>query len=367
VSSPQRILVVQPSWVGDAVMATPTLRALRQQYPEAKITYLLRRYVKPVYAGMPWADRLVSYRVGKTAKKAGRDGVVRLARRLRAGKFDLAVLLPNSFKSALVCKLAGIPRIVGYDRDGRGFLLSDRLIPPKENGKFPPFPIVKYYLSLAQFLGATTADTAMELFVTPHERADAEAVLARAGLSPAVDRPWRSTGAPPLVILNPGAQYGAAKLWLPEYFAEVSDTLQEQRGATVLVSSAPKERAIVEAISKHAKRPFIDLAKHRMSLGALKDIVRRCDLMVTNDTGPRHIAAAFGVPVVTVFGPTHPRWTDIDFALERQVAIKVVCGPCQLKKCPLDHRCMTGVTPNMVLARTGELLTRTAPAVAAST
>src|SRR3954470_6281050 len=155
--SPQKILVVQPSWVGDAVMATPTLRALRSLYPQAEIAYLLRRYVKPIYTGMPWADRLVTYRTGKTRAKAGK-GMFDLAARLRSAKFDLAILLPNSFKSALLCKLAGIDRIVGYERDGRGFLLSDKLLPVKERGKFVPSPIVKYYLGVAHYLGSTTRD-----------------------------------------------------------------------------------------------------------------------------------------------------------------------------------------------------------------
>src|SRR5437764_6785761 len=141
---PQRILVVQPSWVGDAVMATPTLRALRELYPQAEISYLLRRYVKPVYTGMPWADRLITYRTGKTKAKAGK-GLFDLAARLRSAKFDLAILLPNSFKTALICKMAGIKKVVGYERDGRGFLLSDKLLPGKGRGKFVPSPIVNYY------------------------------------------------------------------------------------------------------------------------------------------------------------------------------------------------------------------------------
>src|SRR5215212_4504006 len=151
-SNPRKILVVQPSWVGDAVMATPTLRAIRQLYPNAQISYLLRRYVKPIYNGMPWADKLITYRTGRTKAKAGK-GTFDLAARLRSAKFDLAILLPNSFKSALVCKMAGIDRIVGYERDGRGFLISDKLLPVKERGKFVPTPIVKYYRGIAGYLG----------------------------------------------------------------------------------------------------------------------------------------------------------------------------------------------------------------------
>jgi heptosyltransferase-2 len=365
-SDPARILVVQPSWVGDAVMATPTLRALRQRYPRAEISYLMKRYVKPLYAGMPWADRLITYRTGKTKAKAGKGQFFDLAARLRAADFDTAVLLPNSFKAALICRMAKIKQVVGYDRDGRGFLLSDRLLAPKENGKFVPSPIIRYYLGLANYLGAGARDLKMELFVTPTERRDAEAVFARGGLPPDLDRP-ASKGGPPLVLLNPGANYGAAKLWKAEYFAELADRLMGELGATVLISAAPKERPIVEQVKRFMKRAPVDLSNKGVDLGSLKEIVRRCDLMVTNDTGPRHIAAAMDVPVVTIFGPTHPEWTEIYYPKERQVAVKVFCGPCQKKVCPLDHRCMVRVTPNMVWDSSIALLNHGGPISAAST
>jgi heptosyltransferase-2 len=352
--TPGKLLVVQPSWVGDAVMATPTLRALRQQFPLAHISYLMRRYVKPNYTGMPWVDQLITYRTGKTKAKAGK-GLFDLASRLRAGEFDLAVLLPNSFKTALICKMAGIERIVGYERDGRGFLLSDKLLPVKERGKFVPTPIVKYYLGLAHYLGSSQRDLKLELFVTPSEKREAQDVLLHCGLDGSLERPAAS-GAPPLIMLNPGAQYGAAKCWLPEYFAALGDKFIDELGATVMISAAPRERAIVDSILRQMKHAPIDLSRAGTTLGSIKEIVRRCDLMVTNDTGPRHIAAAFDVPVVTIFGPTHPEWTEIYFARERKVAVKVFCGPCQKKICPLDHRCMTRVTPGMVFATSRQLL-----------
>jgi heptosyltransferase-2 len=195
----------------------------------------------------------------------------------------------------------------------------------------------------------------MELFVTDSDRREAIAVFAKAGLDPQLDRP-AATGHPPLVMLNPGAQYGAAKLWKSEYFAELADRFVQDLGATVLLSSAPRERAIVESIRKQMKHDAVDLSTAGITLGSLKEIVRRCDLMVTNDTGPRHIAAAMNVPVVTIFGPTHPQWSEIFYPRERQVSVKVFCGPCQKKICPLDHRCMTQVTPSMVWNACGELL-----------
>lgn len=352
---PRKILIVQPSWVGDAVMATPTLRAVRLLYPNAHISYLMKRYVKPVYTGMPWVDQLITYRTGKTTKKSGKS-LFDLAARLGSARFDLAVLLPNSFQSALICKMARIDRVVGYERDGRSFLLTDRLLAPKDKGKFIPSPIIKYYMGLARYLGAAERDLKMELFVTETERKEAEEVLRRAGLdaqdlSRATNSATDASAARrdgPWILLNPGAQFGAAKCWLPESFAALSDRFVNELGAKVLISSAPRERQIVDAIVRHTKRPTYDLQKAGLSLGTLKEIVRRCDLMVTNDTGPRHIAAALDVPVVTVFGPTHPAWTEIYYSKETQVAIKVFCGPCQKKICPLDHRCMTGISPAMV-------------------
>ena len=191
---PQKILVVQPSWVGDAVMATPTLRAIRELYPEAHISYLMRRYLKELYSGMSWADQIITYRTGKTKSKTGK-GLFDLAARLRTGKFDLSILLPNSFKSALVSKMANIPRIFGYERDGRGFLLTDRLLPVKDKGKFIPSPMIHTYLSLARYLGSGSRDVRMQLFVNDSDRREAHLVFARAGLEATLDRPrryWKS-------------------------------------------------------------------------------------------------------------------------------------------------------------------------------
>jgi heptosyltransferase-2 len=358
-SIPQKILVVQPSWVGDAVMATPTLRAIRELYPKAHIAYMMKRYVKPLYTAIPWADQLITYRSGKTKKKAGK-GLFDLSQRLRGAKFDLAILLPNSFQTALVCKMANIPRVVGYERDGRGFLLSDKLLPRKERGKFVPTPIVKYYMGLAHYLGSQARDLTLKLFVTDSEKREAADVLEQAGLARDIERP-ASTGKPPLILLNPGAQFGAAKCWPAEYFATLADQLVEELNATIILSGAPRELRIIETISRSMRHAPVNLLAKGATLGTLKETVRRCDLMITNDTGARHIAAAFEVPVVTLFGPTHPEWTEINFARERKLAVKVFCGPCQKKTCPLDHRCMTRLTPAMVHEAAMQLLSPTAP------
>jgi heptosyltransferase-2 len=351
---PQNILIIQPSWVGDAVMATPALRAIRQLYPSARISYLCRRYVKPVFTGLPYANRLITYRTGKTPRH-GSDSIFEIAARLRKGKFDTALLLTNSFKTALLCKMAGIKTVVGYERDGRGFLLTDRLVPNREKGKFIPSPMLNYYLGIAHYLGSRNRDLRMELAITAQEKRQAQEVLIRSGMDSDINKP-HAAGQGPLVMINAGAQYGAAKCWLPEHFAAVADRLVEKQKATILLSGTARERRILDAIQRHMTHSAVDLSSRGLNLGGLKEIVRRCDLMITNDTGPRHIAAAFGVPVVTVFGPTHQAWTDIYFPLERKIQKQVFCGPCQKKTCPLDHRCMKEITPDAVYALAGELL-----------
>ncbi|MCX5659043.1 MAG: lipopolysaccharide heptosyltransferase II [Planctomycetota bacterium] len=349
----RRLLVVLPTWVGDTVMATPTLRALRRLYPAAHIAALVRPSVRPILEPCPWIDRVISMRIPRrgVVRALGADVVV-MARELAAEKFDTAVLLPNSFRTALLIAMAKIPRRVGYDRDGRGFLLTDRLLPLRSPGRYVPVPTRDYYLGLARYLGSLDPDPAMELFTAPEDDARADAMLRDAGFDAS------APGSPgsKLVLLNPGANYGDAKMWYPDRFAAVADRCRRELGATLAVTGAPKERAIVDRVLAAAKEPIIDLTRLGLDLGTLKGVVRRSALMITNDTGPRHIAAAMGVPVVTIFGPTDPVWSEIEFPAERKVMVKVFCGPCQKKRCPLDHRCMTQVEPDMVFDQAAALL-----------
>jgi heptosyltransferase-2 len=258
------------------------------------------------------------------------------------------VLLPNSFRTALVVRMAAIPRRVGYDRDGRGFLLTDRLLPRRTMGRFVPVPTRDYYLGLARYLGAEAPDPAMQLFTRPEDDARADDLLRRGGFDP--------LGGRQLVLINPGANFGDAKIWYAERFAAVADRCAREWGAAVAVTGAPKERKILDSVVAATREPIMDLTRLGLDLSLLKSVVRRASLMVTNDTGPRHIAAALGIPVVTIFGPTDPAWTEIDFAAERKVSVPVFCGPCQKKKCPLDHRCMKLVTPEMVFEQAAGLL-----------
>ncbi len=351
----QHLLVVMPSWVGDAVMATPTLRALRELFPKARITALARDTVRPVLDACPWVNRIMTIRRPRKGMRDGRRrGLFTLAARLGAGRFDTAVLLPNSFRAALLVALARIPRRIGYDRDGRGSLLTDRLLPRRAKGQFLPVPMIDYYLGIARYLGAANPDPGMAVFTRPEQDARVDRLLAAHGLPADSDRP--------LVILNPGANYGDAKIWPAERFAAVGDRCAQEFHAVLAVSGSPRERAILDQVLLASRHPVLDLPRLGIDLSDLKSVVRRAQLMITNDTGPRHIAAALGVPVVTVFGPTDPAWTKTGFAHEREVAVKVFCGPCQKKRCPLDHRCMTEVTPEMVFAQAQNLLRHRLPA-----
>jgi heptosyltransferase-2 len=336
----QRLLVVLPTWVGDVVMATPTLRALRQLYPQAHIAYLIKPYARSVIDGCPWCDAMI----------ADDTRLIGTASRLRRERFDAAVLLPNSFRSALLVRLAGIPRRIGYDRDARGLLLTDRLLPLRDGLRYVPYPALRYYLAVAEYLGAADPDPAMALFTQPQDDEAAGRLLADAGVT---------RDAHPLVMLNPGGRYGQAKLWHADRFARVADRLIDEHGATVLVNGAPSERAVLDEVHKAAQHDLVDLPSRGSNLTLLKSLVKRCDLMITNDTGPRHFAAALNVPVVTVFGPTWPEWTTIDFAQERIVRVDVPCGPCQLKVCPKPERiCMTRIDSDMVMVAANELLQR---------
>jgi len=344
-SLPSRLLIAMPNWVGDLTLATPALRAIRSLLPDAHIAALVRSHLREILDGGDWADEVILWRVEKT--RPGRHrGFLGLAQELREKRFDTAVLLTNSFRSALLARLAGIPRRIGYDRDGRGLLLTDKLLPDKSNGRYVPVPMVRYFNAIARYLGARNLPTRPELYTTPEEESAVDRLLDSLGVS----------ARRPIVVINPGASFGSAKCWLPERFGEVGDALAAEFGAAVLISCGPKERDIAQAVAESMRSPGLLLDRPMLTLGPLKALIRRSHLLVTNDTGPRHFAIAFGVPVVTLFGSTDPQWTETNCPLERQIRVRVHCGPCMKRVCPLDHRCMTRITAPMVLAAARPLL-----------
>jgi heptosyltransferase-2 len=343
--APQRILVRAPNWVGDVVMATPAFRALRQHVPDARLVLLCKPYVEPILSGCPWFDELVTY------PGRGAGEFLRLVRRLRRERFDLAVILPNSFRTALEARLGGARRRVGYARPGRhrGWLLTDPIAPPlDEQGRFQPQNMVDYYLRLCEHLGCQDLSQREELFITPEcqERADALLETYRVG-------PEKL-----LIGLNPGGAFGSSKIWPAERFAAVADALATRHDARAILFGSPNERPILKQVATAMDNEPILPEPGELNLDVLKPLVNRCGLLVTNDTGARHFAVALDVPCVTVMGSTSPAYTDVNLERQMVVRVDVDCGPCQQKVCTEDHRCMRLITPDMVLAAAEDLLDR---------
>jgi heptosyltransferase-2 len=345
---PQTILIALPNWVGDVVMATPALAAIRARFPRAAITGLIRQGIRGLIESCPWVD---DWEVWPAKNARGRQGgTFQVAFRLRRRRMEWALLMTNSFRSALVARLAGIPRRIGYDRDGRGWLLTDRIPVQRDAaGRIARTRMVNYYGELAVALGCDRPGDRLMLHTRPEDDAVISARLEAAGLA----------GHRPIVVMTPGASFGPAKCWPADRFAAVCDRLVDECGARVVLTYGPGEESVARrAIEAMRHRPLV-MEDPAITLSQLKSLIRLSDLLLCNDTGPRHLAKAFDVPVVTVFGPTWPQWTDTDYRLERIVRIDVDCGPCQKPVCPLGHvKCMTEVGVEAVFDACRELLAR---------
>ncbi|MGL4465842.1 MAG: lipopolysaccharide heptosyltransferase II [Planctomycetia bacterium] len=340
VARPAKILVVCPNWIGDVVMATPMLRALRKRFPAAHMTALLKPYVAEVLEGGPWFDDLL-FHDSKSADR--RHHTWPIVRKLRNERFDVGVLLPGSLRSALMTWAGRVRRRVGYAREGRRFFLNDPLPVKQGPDGYLPSPLLDYYLELAYHLGAEPESPRMELFTTADDERRCDALWAKFGFTPD-DR---------VVAINPGAAFGPAKRWPAASFAELARKLVDHQRAKILVMCGPAERGIAQFIADGSLRPRMvrSLADEPVSIGLSKAVVRRSSLLVTTDSGPRHFAAAFGVPAVSLFGPTHIAWTDTHTPLETMLQKSVPCGPCQQRVCPLEHhRCMNELGVDEVLA-----------------
>lgn len=333
-SAPARILVRGPNWAGDLVMATPGFRALAAAYPEARRVLLLRPGLIPLLAGSPWFHEI------RPLRASGREPAAlwREARALRRERFELAISLPDSFSSALLLRLAGAARIVGYARNGRSWLLHRAVPLPREAGRRVLIARERHVLGLMEAAGAPARGTGLELFVTSEEEAESLRALDAAGVDP--ERP--------IAALAPGASFGTSKLWPTRHFAAVGDALAAA-GAQVVLLGAPSEHALASRLREGMRAPAADLTAGG-SLGRLKAVLRRARVLVCNDAGARHVAVAFGTPCVALFGPTALEKTNLN--LERVTALwhDVPCRPCYQRVCPIDHRCLAQLEPRRVIA-----------------
>jgi heptosyltransferase-2 len=323
-------VVVAPNWLGDCVMALPVLRAIRRARPEDGLAVLARRGTAALFRAEGSADAVLE-----------RAGLLGDAGRLRAGGFAEAWLLPNSLRSALAPRLAGIPERIGYDTDNRKRLLTHAPPPPSRKDHQ-----LRDYDILLRSRGIEPDFEAPRLPVTVMGLDRAASALQAEG----IDREE------PLALLAPGAAFGWTKRWPPERFGALGDLLCA-RGLTCAVVIGPGERSLGAAVaaSARARLPVLGADLDPVELAALFSCAR---VAVANDSGPMHLAAAVGIPVAAFFGPTDPGRTAPSGSPARILDRYVFCSPCFLKRCPYGHECMKEISPGDVLGAVEELLAK---------
>ena len=333
-----KLLIRATNWVGDAIMALPALRALRKRFPEAEIAILALPYVADIYRGQGIADELIGY--DRKGEHAGFRGRERLIAELRSKKFNTALLLQNAFDAAWIAWRAGIPERIGYNRDGRGLLLTKPIRTPRA-GEIPAHE-KSYYLELVKRAGwiDEIPDVAeISLLVTEEQSQRAEEKLQSFGSKRGAVR----------IAVGAGAAYGSAKCWPPERFAAAISQLLKARRAEVILFGTSSEVAVAEAIQAGLEHAALHLTG-KTEIAELPALLSRCTAFVGNDSGAMHVAAAVGLPVVAVFGPTDPYGTAPVTPRCTIVQEKPYCSPCFLRRCPTDHRCMTSIAPERVSA-----------------
>ncbi len=338
----KKILVRAPNWVGDVVMVTPAFRCIRENFADSHITLLIKRNLRGIINGSSWFDDVIEFDYGR--RKSTKD-FLSLIYKLRQERFDLGFLFPNSFSSALMVWLGGVSRRVGYRRDARSFLLTDGIERLRENGKFLPTYMGDYYLKLCTHLGCKVGSRKLELFISGECKDKANALLRKYH----IDRK-------PFILISPGSSYGSAKLWTAEGFARTADLLKESVDCNIVLTSGPGETVLADEIEGLSKKGLINLSRASISLDVFKAIVKRCMLLITLDSGPRHFAVALDRPVVVLMGSNDPRYSESEYEIGKVIREDVDCSPCQLKTCPTDHRCMTRITPEKVVETCIEVL-----------
>jgi len=337
-------LVVRcPNWVGDIVMATPVFECLRQNFPQATITACVRPYAKGILQDSPWFDHIIDCEDKNVA------GMKKIRKELKSLNAEAGLLLTNTSHSFLTFKLAGISEIYGYKRNFRKHFLTGGPKPEMEviNGrptnKIRALPMQDYYLQLCRYLELELpASPRVKLYISDRLAEKGEVRLNSYGIRPG-DR---------VIGLNPGASFGSSKCWPAEHFAKLAELLQAKYRCKILLLVGPGEEDIADAIVAQSNAELINTAADNIDLAELKPLVKRCEILITNDTGPRHYAVAFDVPNIVLMGPTNPLYTATN--LEQTIVLQkdLPCVPCHKKVCPLGHHaCMTEITAEMVLAK----------------
>ncbi len=326
-----RLVILAPNWLGDAVMALPAIADVRRVARDAHIVVAARPRIEPLFRLVPDVNETV---VLEHHAPGGRASTWRtLGSELAGRTFDTALLLPNSFYAALLVSRAAIPERWGYRTAWRGRLLTRAIDPPSGLHQ------VEYYQQLVHALGFPNGPIEPRLTVSAPIRAAGARILSDAG---------HNAGAP-IVALSPGAAYGGAKRWPPQAFAELADALAADGVQSVLIGSAADAATGTDVIAHLARRNDVVNVIGRTDLPMLAGVLANCRALITNDSGAMHLAAAVGVSVTAVFGPTDERATRPLGDAHAIVTHDVWCRPCMLRECPLDHACMRGIGVGAVL------------------
>ena len=327
------ILVILPRWVGDLVMSTPMLRALRGHFGTgARITGVMKGHFAEILAGTDWLDEIVPFD-RRSPDESKRFAAV--SRTLRARRFDTALVVPNSLSTAALAWSARARRRVGFAGHWRRFLLTDVLEPPRRAGRAEVQSPTLTAMALAERIGVPRGSLRPQLATLPADEARADEVLRR--LFP--DRPEGM-----LVVFNDNGAFGPAKSWGTEKLAALARWLLQRRpDARIVVHCGPGDRDDARAVAARADHPAVrSLAEEReLPFGLSKAIIRRADVVVTSDSGPRHFASAFAIPTVCLLGPMDPRLGWSDHPGLREMRLDLPCSPCNKRECPLGHHdCM---------------------------
>jgi lipopolysaccharide heptosyltransferase II len=341
-----RVGVLLPNWVGDVAMATPTLRTLRKNLPHARIIGIARPYLLSLLDGTHWLDATLPW------EHKGRGRFARtwhLIQQLRAEQLDLLILLRASLSAGLLARLSGAKKTLGYTRRGFGWLLTDPIA--RNFSASSPTSAVDDYLELIEHLGFTSESRQLELATTATNEAAADGV-------------WKHLALPPpdrVMLLSTGGAFGDAKHWPTEYCVSLALRAADEFGLTTLVLCGPQERDHAASIESAANHPQVrSLAREDVSFGTTKAIIRRSRLMVTTDSGPRHIGSALGTPTVVLFGPIDPAASRNYQPDTIELTVPLDCRPCAQRTCPLGHhRCMRDLTVDQVLTAVAKMLETT--------
>lgn len=321
------IVIRSANWIGDAAMTLPAMMAVRETYPDAHIAVVANPLVAQLLENHPGCDEVIVYR--KRDEHAGIFGMLRFAAELRRRKFDCAILFQYAIEAGVMTFLARIPRRIGFTTDNRRFLLTHP-VPFGEVEK--KIHQTDAFLRIVNYYGITAADKVQTLALLDSERSWAQEQLPEG----------------PVVTINPGAAYGSAKRWYPDRFAAVADFLAKEYGMNAVLIGGPGEVEIGNDIESAMHSPVQNFVG-KTSVRQMMSLIDAASLMITNDSGPMHVAAGFNVPIVAIFGPTNHTTTSPFSDNYRIVRHDVECSPCMLRECPIDHRCMDRVTVDDVI------------------